>query len=68
MKTIRGNPEGIPAHWGGELSTVFPERLNSVSGAVKRKARDYRSTDYLVMMLYFVAGRVSMAAYPSHGN
>jgi len=68
VKTIRGNPEGILAHWDGELSTAFLEGLNSVFSAVKRKARGYRSTDYLVTMLYFVAGKLSMPSYPSHGK
>lgn len=68
VKTIRGNLEGIVAHWEAELSTAFMEGLNSVFSAVKRKARGYRNTDYLVTMLYFVAGKLSLPSYPSHGK
>ena len=49
-----------------ELSTAFMEGLNSVFSAVKRKARGYRSTEYMVTMLYFVAGKLQLASFPSH--
>jgi len=68
VKTIRGNPEGIPSHWDGESGTAFLEGFNSVSGAVKRKARGYGSTDYRVTMPCFVAGRLSTPSYPNHGK
>ena len=68
VKTIKANLEGILAHWAGELSTAFMEGLNSVFSAVKRKARGYRNPDYLITMLYFVAGKLSLPSYPSHGK
>lgn len=68
VKTVRTNLEGILAHWDGELSTAFMEGLNSVFSAVKRKARGYRNTDYLVTMLYFVAGKLSLPSYSSHNK
>jgi transposase len=68
VNTIRANLEGIIAHWDGELSTAFMEGLNSVFSAVKRKARGYRNSDYLITMLYFVAGKLSLPSYPSHGK
>ena len=68
VKTIKDHLEGILAHWENELSTAFMEGLNSVFSAVKRKARGYRSTEYLVTMLYFVAGKLSLPSYPSHGK
>ena len=68
MKTIAKNLEGILAHWEEELSTAFMEGLNSVFSAVKRKARGYRSTEYMVTMLYFVAGKLPLVSYPSHGK
>ena len=52
----------------GELSTAFMEGLNSVFSAVKRKARGYRNPDYLITMLYFVAGKLSLPSHPSHGK
>ena len=42
------------------------EGLNSVFSAVKRKARGYRNPDYIITMLYFVAGKPSLHSYPSH--
>lgn len=68
VRTIQANLEGILAHWNGELSTAFLEGLNSVFSAVKRKARGYRNSDYLITMLYFVAGKLSLPSYPSHGK
>lgn len=68
VKTIAKNLEGILAHWEEELSTAFMEGLNSVFSAVKRKARGYRSTVYMVTMLYFVAGKLQLASYPRHGK
>lgn len=68
VTTIEKHIEGILAHWDGELSTAFMEGLNSVFSAVKRKARGFKSVDYLVTMLYFVAGKLSLPAYPSHGK
>ncbi|MFO1459483.1 MAG: ISL3 family transposase [Verrucomicrobiota bacterium] len=66
VKTIKADLGGILAHWEGELSTAFMEGLNSVFSAVKRKARGYRNPDYIITMLYFVAGKLSLHSYPSH--
>jgi len=68
VKTIEQNLEGILAHWEKELSTAFLEGLNSVFSAVKRKARGFRNTHYMTTMLYFVAGKLSLPSYPTHGN
>jgi transposase len=68
VTTIEKHLEGILAHWDGELSTAFMEGLNSVFSAVKRKARGFKSPDYFVTMLYFVAGKLSLPSYPSHGK
>ena len=38
----------------------LPEGLSSVFNALKRKARSYRSLDYMIAMLYFVAGKLSI--------
>ena len=50
--------EGILGHWKEGLTTAFLEGLNSLFSATKRKARGYRSTEYQIAMLYFVAGQV----------
>ena len=49
--------EGILGHWKQGLTTAFLEGLNSLFSATKRKARGYRSTEYQIAMLYFVAGQ-----------
>ena len=48
---------GILAHWKWGVTNAFMEGLNSVFSATKRKARGYRSTTYLITMLYFTAGK-----------
>lgn len=59
--TMEKHLEGILAHWtSGWLSTGFLEGLNSVFSAVKRKARGYRSSEYMIAMLYFVAGKLRL--------
>jgi transposase len=64
--TIEHHLEGILAHWQGWLSTAFMEGLNSVFSAVKRKARGYRSSEYMIAMLYFVAGKLAIPSCLSH--
>jgi transposase len=55
--------EGILAHWRQGLTTAFLEGLNSLFSATKRKARGYRSTEYQIAMLYFVAGKLEISYY-----
>ena len=50
----------------GWLSTGFLEGLNSVFSAVKRKARGYRNREYMIAMLYFVAGKLNIPSVLSH--
>ena len=66
--TIEKHMEGILAHWSGGLSTAFLEGLNSVFSAVKRKARGYRSSEYMIAMLYFVAGKLTFPRLCSHSK
>jgi transposase len=65
-ETIKKHLDGILAHWAGGLSTAFLEGLNSVFSAVKRKARGYRSSEYMITMLYFVAGKLNLPTLLSH--
>jgi transposase len=51
---------GILGHWVRRTTNAFLEGLNSVFSAVKRKARGFRSTDNLITMLYFTAGRLDL--------
>lgn len=55
--------EGILGHWQAGLTTAFLEGLNSLFSATKRKARGYRSTEYQIAMLYFVAGKLEIPYY-----
>ena len=42
------------------------EALNSVFSATKRKARGYRTTENLITMLYFVAGKLDIPSAMYH--
>jgi len=55
--------DGILGHWQQGLTTAFLEGLNSLFSATKRKARGYRSTEYQIAMLYFVAGKLEIPCY-----
>jgi transposase len=55
--------EGILGHWKHGLTTAFLEGLNSLFSATKRKARGYRSSEYQIAMLYFVAGKLEIPSY-----
>jgi len=65
--TVEKHLDGILAHWTtGWLSTGFLEGLNSVFSAVKRKARGFRCSVYMITMLYFVAGKLPLPRLLSH--
>lgn len=55
--------EGILGHWQEGLTTAFLEGLNSLFSATQRKARGYRSSEYQIAMLYFVAGKLEIPCY-----
>ncbi len=57
---IETNLQGILAHWKWRLTNAFMEGLNSLFQATKRRARGYRSSEYLITMLYFVAGKLRL--------
>lgn len=57
---IENHLRGILAHWKWGLTNAFMEGLNSVFSAVKRKARGFRSSFYLITMLYLVAGKLRL--------
>ena len=63
---VRGRREGIRGHWQEGLTTAFLEGLNSLFSATKRKARGSRSTEPLIAMLYFVAGKLSIPMLLTH--
>lgn len=59
-RMVENNLPGILAHWKWRLTNAFMEGLNSVFQATKRKARGYRSQEYLITMLYFSAGKLRL--------
>ena len=62
-KMIENHLSGILGHWKRGLTNAFMEGLNSVFSATKRKARGYRSTTYLITMLYFTAGKLRIPQF-----
>jgi transposase len=62
-RMIEGHWEGILAHWTQGLTIAFMEELNSLFSAVKRKARGYRTVQYMTTILYFVAGKLTRPCY-----
>ena len=61
-KMIESHLPGILAHWKRGTTNAFLEGFNSVFSAVKRKARGFRSTENLIAMLYFTAGKLKIPA------
>lgn len=57
---VARNLAGILAHWKCGLTNAFMEGLNSVFSAAKRKARGYRSSVYLITVLYLIAGKLRL--------
>ena len=57
-ETIQQHLAGILAHWKSGLTNAFMEGLNSIFQATKRKARGYRTSEYLIAILYFTAGKL----------
>jgi transposase len=50
--------DGIIAHWKEKLTNAFMEGLNSIFSAMKRRARGHSSSEYLIAILYLVAGKL----------
>jgi transposase len=63
--TFEREIEGVLAHWEGRVTNAFMEGLNSVFSAVVRKARGFRSTSNLIVMLYFHSARLPIPAIHS---
>jgi transposase len=59
-ESILNRFDGIISFAHSRITNAFMEGLNSVFSAVKRKARGYRSNKNLIIMLYFVAGKLDI--------
>jgi transposase len=60
---VKGHLEGILPHSTRGLMTTLTEGFNTLFPAVKRKARGYRTVEYMTAMLYFVAGKLTLPCY-----
>ena len=60
---VKRHLEGVlaPGKWG--VTNAFMEGRNSLFQATKRKARSYRSPEYLITMLYFIAGKLRLPQF-----
>lgn len=65
-RTVERHLDGILSHWDSHVTNAYMEGLNSVFSATKRKARGYRSTENLITMLYFVAGKLDIPSTRYH--
>lgn len=59
-ESILNHFDGIISFAHARITNAYMEGLNSVFSAVKRKARGYRSNKNLIIMLYFVAGKLAI--------
>jgi transposase len=59
-KMVLSHLDGILAHWKAKVTNAFMEGLNSVFSATKRRARGYRSSVYLITVLYLVAANLKI--------
>ncbi len=57
--------KSIKRHWGGVLrwfvsriSNGVPEAINSLIQSAKAKARGFRNSNYLITMVYLIAGKL----------
>lgn len=60
VETVEAHLAGILAHWKSGVTNAFMEGLNSVFSAVKRKARGFSNSVYLIAVLYLVAGKLRL--------
>jgi transposase len=63
-RTLDKHRDGILAHWDDHATNAFMEGLMSVFSATKRKARGYRSFEYLRCMLYFTSSNLNIPFQP----
>jgi transposase len=62
-RMVEGHLARTLSHWTLGLTTDFMERLNSLFSVLKRKARGYRTVEYMTAMLYLVAGKLILPCH-----
>jgi len=65
-QSIRAHAEGILNYFQSPLTNGLLEGINSLIQAAKSKARGYRSTRYLKIIIYLVAGKLNFALPAFH--
>jgi transposase len=57
-KTIKEHWAGVLRWFTSRITNGVLEAINSLIQSAKRKARGFRSTDYLITMVYLIAGKL----------
>lgn len=69
-KTIKAHWEGVLRWFTSRISNGVVEAVNGLIQSAKRKARGFRSTKYLITMIYLTAGKLDFKlpalATPTH--
>jgi transposase len=63
-KTIKRNWAGVVRWFHSGLSNSLLEATNGLIQSAKRRARGYRSTKYLFIMIYMIAGKLDLKLPP----
>lgn len=63
-KTIKANWDGVVRWFHSRLTNALLEAVNGLIQAAKRRARGYRSTRYLITMVYMLAGKLELRLLP----
>jgi transposase len=57
-KTIKAHWDGVLRWFTSRITKGAVEAINSLIQSAKRKARGFRSTNYLITMVYLIAGKL----------
>jgi transposase len=63
-KTIKRNWAGVVRWFHSRITNGLLEAVNGLIQSAKRRARGYRSTSYLVTMVYMIAGKLDLKLPP----
>ena len=59
-KTIKANWDGVVRWFHSRLTNALLEAVNGLIQSAKRRARGYRSSRYLITMVYMLAGKLDL--------
>jgi transposase len=63
-KTIKRNWAGVVRWFHSRISNGLLEAINGLIQSAKRRARGFRSTNYLITMVYMIAGKLDFKLPP----